>query len=160
MIKLYSIAISQFWKVFFCFFQKIFKFFFTFEQGLSENVDKDAQLVNHLTKHRQHDVTECRAVERGACDCEKHGVESRAPRAGAQPQQKKPREYNQRIDEIQRRPSECAAFCARCAQRVEYQPECKAQHQRQRREHRLIRHRGLHPKSFAQKPSPRCGVSA
>ena len=111
-------------------------------------------------KHGQQHGTERHAVEQRAGNGEEHGVRSCPTRAGAQPQQEQTREHRQRIEQIQRGSADSAAFRARRAQRVEHQPEREAQHQRQPCEHRLILYRGPHPKSFAQKPSPRCGVSA
>ena len=47
---LYSKAISQFWKVFFCVFQKIFKFLFIFAQGIYQKMDNTQELVNRFTE--------------------------------------------------------------------------------------------------------------
>lgn len=123
-------------------------------------MDKAYKLVNRLSEHGQQNRAERHAVEHCARGGEQDGVEPCASRAGAQPEQKEPREHDQRIEHIEQYTKRGAAFRARRAQRIEHQPERKAQRERERREHRLILYRGSHPKSLAQKPSPRCGVSA
>lgn len=111
-------------------------------------------------EQRESKAAERHAVERGARSGEEHGVEPRAPGSGAQSKQEQPREHDERVQHVQRRSAHCAKSCARRAERVEHQPERIAQRDRERREHDLIRDRRPHPKSLAQKPSPRCGASA
>ena len=156
----YSKAIFRIWKEFFSEIRDFFKFFFTFAQRNFKKMDKSGNPVNGLSEQRDEPGAERRAVKRGAREREQDGIEPRPSGAGAQPQQEQPSEHDQCIQHIQRRPAERAAFCARCAQRVEHQPERKAQGRCQRREHRLVGYRGPHPKSLDQKLSPRCGVSA
>ena len=156
----YSKAIFWIWKEFFSKICDFFKFFFTFAQRNLQKMDKGCEPVNSLSEQRGEVGAERCAVEHGAREREQDRIEPGPSGAGAQPQQEQPREHDQRIQHIQRRPAERAAFCARCAQRVEHQPEREAQGRCQRREHRLVRYRGSHPKSLDQKPSPRCGVSA
>lgn len=102
---------------------------------------------------------ECNPVEQRAEPGEEQRIEPCAPRAGAQPQQEQPREDGERVEQVERGAAEGAQMRARCAQRVEHEPEREAERERERREHRLIGDRGLHPKSLAQKPSPRGAVS-
>ena len=160
MIIIYCKARIAIWKDFFCKFQGIFKFFFIFAQRTEQKPPQRGEFFNSASKYGQQNRAERQPVEQRAERGEQHGVESRAPRAGAQTQQEQPREHDQREQQVERRAAEGAALCARGAQRVEHQPEREAQHQRQRREHGLILHRGVHPKILLQKPSPRCGVSA
>ena len=157
---MYSIAISQIWKEFFSLFPKIFKFYFIFYQRTLHETDKGGIFVNQLSEQREGEPAERHAVERGARTGEEHGVESRAPGSGAQPEQEQAREHDERIQDVQRRSADCAQPCARRAERVEHQPERIAQRDREHREHDLIRDGRPHPKSLAQKPSPRCGASA
>ena len=103
-------------------------------------MDKRRRSVNRFSKNRREPVAERDAVEHRACGCEENRVRACASGAGAQSQQKQTREHDQREEQIQRRPTENAAFCARRTQRVEHEPERKAQRERERREHRLIRY--------------------
>ncbi len=123
-------------------------------------MDNTQELVNRFPEYGQQKRAERHAVEHGARGGEEDRVEPRAARAGAQTQQKQPREHDQRIEHIEQHAPGRAAVRTGRAQRIEHQPERKAQRERERREHRLILYRGSHPKSFAQKPSPRWGVSA
>lgn len=156
---MYSKARLRFWKVFFCNFPEIFKFFFTFPERPEQKGVQFLDSVKDPLKNGQHEPAEREPVERGAEGGEQERVEPRASRAGAQPQQEDAREHDQREEHVQQRPAEGAAVRARGAQRIEHEPEREAQHERERREHRLIRHRGLHPKSLCQKPSPRGAAS-
>ena len=156
----YFNAKSGICKAFFCVFRNFFKFIFIFAQRPPQNVDKARYPVSQAAEQRREHGAERDAVEQRARGGKEDGVQPCAARAGAQPQKKQPHEHDQRIHEVERSAAEGAAVRTGCAQRIEHQPERKAQHERERREHDLILYRGLHPKSFAQKPSPRCGVSA
>lgn len=137
-----------------------FKFFFTFPNRPKQKGRQFGQFVKNPLKNRQDEPAERESVERRAEGCEEQRVESGPTGAGAQPQQEDAREHDQREDHVEHPAAERTAVRTGRTQRVEHEPECEAQHECQRREHRLILHRGLHPKSFCQKPSPRGAVSA
>lgn len=156
---MYSKARLRFWKVLFCNFPEIFKFFFTITKRPKQKGAYFGGFVKDESEGRQDEPAEREPVERGAERGEQERVEPGAAGAGAQPQQEDAREHDEREEHVEQRPAEGAAVRARGAQRIEHQPEREAQHERERREHRLIRHRGLHPKSLCQKPSPRGAAS-
>ena len=123
-------------------------------------MDKRCTFVNSPAEQGRGKGAERHAVEQRAERGEKDGIEPRAAGGGAQPEQEQAREDDQREEHVEPRPREPAAAPSGRLQRVEHQSERVAQHERECREHGLLRHRGRHPKSLAQKPSPRWGVSA